>query len=49
MGSLLNFAASEHGWFLGEFLQLKVTQRVVAIFAVLVQVQMHAAVCSAVQ
>ena len=38
MGSLLNFAASEHGWFLGESLQLKFIQCVVVVFVALVQV-----------
>ena len=49
MGSLLNFAASERVEFLGESLQLKVTQCVVAVFAVLVQVQMHGVFCGAVR
>ena len=43
---LLFFGASERRGFLGESLQLKVTQCVVAVF---VQVQMHGAVCGAVR
>ena len=46
---LLFFTASERGGILGKSLQLKVAQCVVAIFAVLVQVQMHGAVCGAVR
>ena len=44
---LLFFAASERGEFFGESLQLKVIQRVVVAFMVLVQVQMHGVVCGA--
>ena len=46
---LLFSGASERGWFLGESLQLKVIQCVVAVFAIFVQVQMHGAVCGAVR
>ena len=46
---LLFSGASERGGFLGESLQLKVTQCVVAVFAVFVQVQMHGVVCDAVR
>ena len=49
MGSLLNFAASERGGFFGESLQLKVIQRAVVAFMVLVLVQMHGVVCGAVR
>ena len=48
--TILRFSgASERGGFLGKSLQLKVIQRVVVAFMVLVQVQMHGAVCGAVR
>ena len=44
---LLFFTASERRGVLGKSLQVKVIQLVVAVFAVLVQVQMHGVVCGA--
>ena len=46
---LLFFTASERRGVLGKSLQVKVTQCVVAIFVVFVQVQMHGVVCGAVR
>ena len=46
---LLFSGASERSGVLGESLQLKVTQCVVTVFVVFVQVQMHVVFCSAVQ
>ena len=46
---LLFSGASERVGILGVSLQVKVIQRIVVVFVVLAQVQMHGAVCGAVR